>query len=84
VQAAGQPNRSYGEELCAWIIPREGASLSEDEVREFCRGQIAHYEIWRYIEFVSSLPTTVTGKIQKYLIRNRMKDELRLDEERTA
>ena len=63
---------------------REGERLSEDEVREYCKGQIAHYKIPRYIRFVDSFPMTVTGKIQKFLIRQRMKEELGLDEAKTA
>ena len=84
VQVVGIPDQRFGEELCAWIIPREGERLSEDEVREYCKGQIAHYKIPRYIRFVDSFPMTVTGKIQKFLIRQRMKEELGLDEAKTA
>ena len=84
VQVVGIPDEKFGEELCAWIILREGERLSEDEVREYCKGQIAHYKIPRYIRFVDSFPMTVTGKIQKFLIRQRMKEELGLDEAKTA
>ena len=84
VQVVGIPDQKYGEELCAWIILREGERLSEDEVREYCKGQIAHYKIPRYIRFVDSFPMTVTGKIQKFLIRQKMKEELGLDEAKTA
>ena len=84
VQVVGVPDEKYGEALCAWIILREGESLTEDEVRAFCQGQIAHYKIPRYIRFVDSFPMTVTGKIQKFLIRQRMKEELGLDEAKTA
>ena len=84
VQVVGIPDQRFGEELCAWIILREGERLSEDEVREYCKGQIAHYKIPRYIRFVDSFPMTVTGKIQKFLIRQKMKEELGLDEARTA
>jgi len=84
VQVVGLPDSKYGEELCAWIILREGTHLTEDEVREFCRGQIAHYKIPHYIKFVAGFPMTVTGKIQKYLIRNQMKSELGLTEAKTA
>jgi len=84
VQVVGLPDSKYGEELCAWIILRDGAHVTEDEVREFCRGQIAHYKIPRYVKFVSAFPMTVTGKIQKYLIRNQMKGELGLSEAKTA
>jgi len=84
VQVVGVPDSKYGEELCAWIILRDGAHLTEEEVREFCRGQIAHYKIPRYMKFVAAFPMTVTGKIQKYLIRNQMKGELGLTEAKTA
>ena len=71
VQVVGIPDQKFGEELCAWIIVREGERLSEDEVRAYCQGQIAHYKIPRYIRFVDSFPMTVTGKIQKFQIRRR-------------
>ncbi|WEN43567.1 3-[(3aS,4S,7aS)-7a-methyl-1,5-dioxo-octahydro-1H-inden-4-yl]propanoyl:CoA ligase [Thauera sp. GDN1] len=84
VQVVGIPDQKFGEELCAWIIVREGERLSEDEVRAYCQGQIAHYKIPRYMRFVDSFPMTVTGKIQKFLIRQKMKEELGLDEAKTA
>jgi fatty-acyl-CoA synthase len=84
VQVVGVPDAKYGEELCAWIVPREGEALSIEEVRAFCKGQIAHYKIPRYIKFVDAFPMTVTGKIQKFLIRQQMQEELGLDEQKTA
>ncbi|QDF98464.1 AMP-binding protein [Azoarcus sp. DD4] len=84
VQVVGVPDQKYGEELCAWIILREGAELSANDVRAYCQGQIAHYKIPRYIKFVDSFPMTVTGKIQKFQIREQMKRELALDEAKTA
>jgi fatty-acyl-CoA synthase len=84
VQVVGVPDRKYGEELCAWIIPKPGQSLDEQAVRAFCAGQIAHYKVPRYIRFVEAFPMTVTGKIQKFRIREAMKNELGLQEERTA
>ena len=84
VQVVGLPDKKYGEELCAWIILRPDEALSEDELRAFCKGQIAHYKVPRYIRFVTSLPMTVTGKIQKFKIRDAMKDELGLQDEKTA
>jgi fatty-acyl-CoA synthase len=84
VQIVGIPDSKYGEELCAWIIRRTGAALSEDDVQAFCRGQIAHYKIPRYIRFVDSFPTTVSGKVQKYLIRETMVRELGLVQAETA
>ncbi|HSV54076.1 MAG TPA: AMP-binding protein [Burkholderiaceae bacterium] len=84
VQVVGLPDKKYGEELCAWIIAKPGQLLSEDEVRDFCKGQIAHYKVPRYIRFVTEFPMTVTGKIQKFKIRDAMKNQLGLEEERTA
>jgi fatty-acyl-CoA synthase len=76
VQVIGVPDEKYGEELCACIILRTGAQASNEDIRAFCRGQIAHFKIPRYIEFVDSFPTTATGKVQKYLMRERVSREL--------
>jgi fatty-acyl-CoA synthase len=84
VQVVGLPDQKYGEELCAWIKLRAGESLTEQEVRGYCQGQIAHYKIPRYVVFVSEFPMTVTGKIQKFLIRRQMMEKLGLKEQRTA
>ncbi|MDR5777972.1 AMP-binding protein [Caballeronia sp. LZ065] len=84
VQVFGVPDPKYGEEACAWIVVRPREHLSEEEVREFCAGQIAHYKVPRYIRFVDDLPMTVTGKVQKFVMRARMIDELKLSESRTA
>ncbi|WP_341646177.1 AMP-binding protein [Thauera sp. SDU_THAU2] len=84
VQVVGVPDKKYGEELCAWIILREEGSITEDDVRAFCQGQIAHYKIPRYIQFVDSFPMTVTGKIQKFLIRQKVTEALGLEEAKTA
>jgi fatty-acyl-CoA synthase len=84
VQVVGLPDKKYGEELCAWIIPKPGQTLTADEVRDFCKGQIAHYKVPKYIQFVAEFPMTVTGKIQKFKIREAMKHQLGLDEEKTA
>ncbi|RKU01953.1 AMP-binding protein [Burkholderia sp. Nafp2/4-1b] len=83
-QVFGVPDAKYGEELCAWIVLRPGEQLTEDDVRAFCNGQIAHYKIPRYIRFVDELPMTVTGKVQKFVMRERMIDELKLDVQKTA
>ena len=61
-----------------------GPALSEDEIRAFCKGQIAHYKVPRYIRFVAEFPMTVTGKIQKFKIRDEMKQQLGLQEDKTA
>ncbi|HEY0200805.1 MAG TPA: AMP-binding protein, partial [Burkholderiaceae bacterium] len=84
VQVVGVPDAKYGEELCAWIVPKPGQSLTEQAVRDFCKGQIAHYKIPRYIRFVDAFPMTVTGKIQKFKIRDAMKAQLFLQDEKTA
>jgi fatty-acyl-CoA synthase len=84
VQVVGVPDLKYGEELCAWVIVKPGQALSEDALRDFCKGQIAHYKVPRYIRFVDAFPMTVTGKIQKFKIREAMKQALGLNEEKTA
>jgi fatty-acyl-CoA synthase len=84
VQVVGVPDQKYGEELCAWIIVKPGQTLTEETVRAFCQGQIAHYKVPRYIRFVDAFPMTVTGKIQKFKIREAMKDQLGLAEQKTA
>jgi fatty-acyl-CoA synthase len=76
VQAFGVPDPKFGEELCVWVRLRAGEIMTEDELREFCRGRIAHYKIPRYVRFVDSFPMTVTGKVQKFLMRERMTTEL--------
>jgi fatty-acyl-CoA synthase len=84
VQVFGVPDARYGEEICAWIVPRKGQGATEDEIRDFCQGQIAHYKIPRYIRFVEEMPMTVTGKVQKFAMREAMIRELNLAESRTA
>jgi fatty-acyl-CoA synthase len=69
VQVIGVPDVRYGEELCAWVVPRSGASLTEEAVREFCAGRLAHYKVPRYVVFTDGFPMTVTGKVQKYKMR---------------
>ncbi|MNL64904.1 Short-chain-fatty-acid--CoA ligase [compost metagenome] len=80
----GVPDQKYGEEVCAWIVLKPGASATEDEIRDFCRDQIAHYKIPRYIRFVDEMPMTITGKVQKFVMRERMTQDLKLSESRTA
>lgn len=72
VQVFGVPDKKFGEELCAWVVLRAGAELSTEEMQAFCRGQIAHLKIPRYMHIVDALPMTVTGKPQKFLMRERM------------
>ncbi len=80
----GVPDAKYGEELCAWIILKPHVQVTEDEIRDFCRTNLAHYKVPRYVRFVDKLPQTVTGKIQKFKIRESMMQELGLKEEETA
>jgi fatty-acyl-CoA synthase len=84
VQVCGVPDVKYGEEICAWIQLKPGTSSTEEEVRQFCKEQIAHYKIPRYIRFVSEFPMTVTGKVQKFAMREHMVKELGLSEHKTA
>jgi fatty-acyl-CoA synthase len=84
VQVIGVPDPKYGEELCAWIRLKADVICTEEEIRGFCQGQIAHYKIPRYVKFVDAFPMTVTGKIQKYLMREQARRELGLVEEKTA
>ena len=75
VQVFGVPDVKYGEELCAWIISKAGVTLDEEGVRRFCQDRISHYKIPRYIRFVESFPSTVTGKVQKFAMREAMIEE---------
>lgn len=84
VQVFGVPDPRYGEELCAWIKLAAGESAEEEEFRTFCRDQITHNKIPRYIRFVDDFPMTVTGKVQKFVMRERMVEELGLKETETA
>jgi fatty-acyl-CoA synthase len=76
VQVIGVPDAKYGEELMAWVKIREGASLTDDALKDFCRGKIAHYKVPRYIKFTDGFPMTVTGKIQKFKMRDQAVAEL--------
>jgi fatty-acyl-CoA synthase len=80
----GVPDERYGEELMAWIRLREGAELSEDAVRAFCEGRIARFKTPRYVRFADGFPMTVTGKVQKYKMRDQAIEELGLVEQATA
>lgn len=83
-QVFGVPDESLGEELCAWVRLKPGSAMTESEVKTFCRERIAHFKIPRYVRFVDEFPTTVTGKIQKFVMRQRMIDELGLQLQKTA
>ena len=84
VQIFGVADDRYGEELCAWIRTRSGETLTPEEVRAFCQGQIAHNKIPRYVEFVDEFPMTVTGKIQKFVMREAVEAKLGLKAAKTA
>ena len=76
VQVFGVPDLRFGEELCAWIKVRAGMTLTADEVKAFCKDQIAHYKVPRHIQFVDEFPMTVTGKMQKFIMREKMTEAL--------
>lgn len=78
VQVIGVPDRRYGEEIMAWVRLKPGVTADEEEIRAFCQGQIAHFKIPRYVKFVEAFPMTVTGKIQKFLMRRQSIEELGL------
>mgnify|MGYP001163432206 CR=1 FL=1 len=78
VQIIGVPDEKYGEEVMAWVILREGKQVSDEEIRDFCRGKIAHYKVPRYVKFTDGFPMTVTGKIQKFKMRETAVEELDL------
>jgi fatty-acyl-CoA synthase len=82
VEVVGVPDPKFGEEVAAWIKLREGQTANEAEIREYCAGRLAHFKIPRYIRFVDEYPMTVTGKVQKYLIRENMVEEL--EQKKTA
>ncbi len=84
VQVFGVADPHYGEEVCAWVRLRAGETMTADELRGFCRGQIAHQKIPRHIRFVDEFPMTVTGKVQKFLMREAMANELGVREAATA
>jgi fatty-acyl-CoA synthase len=84
VQVIGVPDDRYGEELMAWVRLRPGAGLEPEDVREFCRGKIAHFKIPRYVKFVDEFPMTVTGKVQKFKMREQAVEELGLRTVETA
>ena len=76
----GLPDRKYGEELCAWIKLKQGATADDEEIRDFCREKLAYFKVPRYVRFVDGFPQTVTGKIQKFKMREAMIHELGLDQ----
>jgi len=73
------PDVRYGEEIMAWVQLRDGAGTTADDIEDFCRGTIAHYKVPRYIKLTDTFPMTITGKIQKFKMREQSIEELRLD-----
>ncbi|MGH1489640.1 MAG: AMP-binding enzyme, partial [Acidimicrobiales bacterium] len=80
VQVVGVPDLKYGEEIMAWIQTEDGAEINLDDVREFCQGKIAHYKVPRYVATTAEFPMTVTGKIQKFKLRDDAIDKFELGE----
>jgi fatty-acyl-CoA synthase len=80
VQVVGLPDVKYGEQVMAWIKLEESARLTAEDVQRFCAGKIAAYKIPRYIKFVTSFPLTVTGKVQKFRMREISIQELQLEQ----
>ncbi|HJL61823.1 MAG TPA: AMP-binding protein, partial [Pseudomonadales bacterium] len=78
VQVFGVPDDKYGEQVCAWIQPKEGSELKEEEIKEYCQGQITHFKIPKHIQMVTEFPMTVTGKMQKFVMRDEMAKTLGL------
>jgi fatty-acyl-CoA synthase len=76
----GVPDAKFGEQVAVWIMANDGTEVTEDNIREYCDGQIAHYKIPHYVRFVDEFPMTVTGKIQKFVMRDQMSEELGLDQ----
>ncbi|MBS0641848.1 MAG: AMP-binding protein, partial [Proteobacteria bacterium] len=76
VHVFGVPDDRYGEEVCAWIRLKPGTAATEEDIRGFCRGRITHFKIPRYVRFVDSFPLTASGKIQKFVLREMMAEEL--------
>jgi fatty-acyl-CoA synthase len=79
VQVIGVPSEKYGEEVMAWIIPHEGVTLDAEAIRTFCRGQIAGFKVPKFVKFVEGFPTTVTGKVQKFIMRRMAMEEMGLE-----
>jgi fatty-acyl-CoA synthase len=69
VQVVGLPDEKFGEEVCAWVRLKPGAKVVEEDIKTFCRGKVAHFKVPRYVVFLDEYPTTVTGKVQKYKLR---------------
>jgi fatty-acyl-CoA synthase len=83
VQVTGVPDPKMGEEIMAWVKPRAGAMLSADDVREFCRGRIAHFKVPRYVRFIDEFPMTISGKVQKFRMREMAREQPEITEVKT-
>jgi fatty-acyl-CoA synthase len=83
VQVTGVPDSKMGEEIMAWVKPRAGATLSADDVREFCRGRIAHFKVPRYVQFIDEFPMTISGKVQKFRMREMAREQPEITEVKT-
>ena len=81
VQVIGIPDLRFGEEVMAWVMLKPGETATEEEIKKFCSGQIAYYKGPRHIKFVSEFPMTVTGKIQKFRMREMAIEELGLQQQ---
>jgi fatty-acyl-CoA synthase len=79
VSVIGVPDPKYGEELCAWVVLKEEVTATEEEIRDFCRGRIAHYKVPRYVRLVTHFPMTITGKVQKFVMREQTVKDLGLE-----
>jgi fatty-acyl-CoA synthase len=77
VEVFAVPDRKYGEEVAAWIRLKAGETATVDAIREYCKGELAHFKIPRYVKFVDEFPMTVTGKVQKFVMRDVMAEELK-------
>ena len=84
VQVTGVPDSKMGEEIMAWVKPRAGATLAADDVREFCRGRIAHFKVPRYVRFTDEFPMTVSGKVQKFRMREMAREQPEVTEAETS
>jgi fatty-acyl-CoA synthase len=84
VQVFGIADAKYGEELCAWVRLKAGEDLSACDLQAFCEGQIAYQKIPRHVRFVDAFPTTITGKVQKYKMREAMEEEFGVTAAKTA
>jgi fatty-acyl-CoA synthase len=80
VAVVGVPDPKYGEVVCACICLRAGMTATEEDIRDFCRDRIAHFKVPHYVRFVDCFPLTISGKVQKYLLRERLRAELNLTE----